>query len=267
MIRKHKRALSIIMSLLILMQSFAVFPGNATAKRKIVVCIGDSITQANVSVNYVKILKKIMGSGYKFYNQGVNGDLAWNVVQRINKIVALDPDYITILIGTNDVMATFSQKKSERYMHYKKIPHAASRDWYIENLKLIINILKSKTHAKIALLSLPLITEDKDHVMYKRSIEYSGIIKNLADENGLAYLPLNEMQQKFYDGNESSPKAVFSDSDKFSMGVIARHYLLCRRWDALSGKFGFQLTTDNVHQNSKGARMISGLIEEFIKNN
>jgi acyl-CoA thioesterase I len=267
MIRKYKRPISIIMVILTLLQSYTVFPANNKTKRKIVVCLGDSITKADVSVNYIKTLRKNTGSKFRFYNRGVNGDLAWNVLQRLDEIIALKPDFITILIGTNDVLATFSPAKSKRYIKHKKLPEAASREWYTENLKTIIAVLKSKTHAKIALLSLPLLTEDKDHVMYKRSIEYSLIIKDLAAENGLTYLALNEQQQKFYEGNESRPKTVFSESDSFSIGVVVRHFLLCRRWDALSRKYGLQLTTDHIHQNHSGAEMISGLIEGFLKNN
>lgn len=267
MIRKYKRPISLLLSILILLQSFTVFPGNVRGKKKTVVCIGDSITKANASVSYIKMLRKWSGNTYRFYNRGVNGDLAWNVVQRLDEIIAMKPDYITLLIGTNDVLATFSPAKSKRYVKYKKLPREASRDWYIENLKMIISVLKSKTRAKIALISLPLITEDKNHVLFMRSTEYSAIIKDLAAENGLTYLPLNEQQQKFYEGNESKPKAVFGESDSFSMGIIARHYLLCRKWDALSRKNGFQLTTDHVHQNHTGAAMISGLIEGFLSNN
>lgn len=267
MIRKYKRPISVILSVLILFQSFQVFPGNKKDNRKKVVCIGDSITRANVSVSYIKMLMKERGDRYRFYNCGVNGDLAWNVVQRLEKIIAIKPDYITIMIGTNDVLATYSPKKSKEYVKYKNLPGEASRDWYVENLKTIIRVLREKTGAKIALLSLPLITEDKDNVMYKRSVEYSGIIKNMAEENNLVYLPLNEQQQKFHEENPGRPKAVFSDSRNFSMGVIARHYLLCRKWDALSKKYGFQLTTDHVHLNSRGAAMICNLIEGFLDGN
>lgn len=267
MIRKFKRPVSLFLSVLIFFQPFQVFPGNKKDLRKKVVCIGDSITQANVSVNYVKMLMRDRGEKFRFYNCGVNGDLAWNVVQRLKKIIEIKPDYITIMIGTNDVLATYSPKKYQRYVKYKHLSHEATKDWYIENLKTIIHVLKEKSGAKIAILSLPLITEDSSHVMYKRSVEYSGIIKNIASENNLIYLPLNEQQQKYLEENTSHPKSVFSDSDKFSMGVIARHYLLCRRWDALSRKYGFQLTTDHVHQNSKGAAMICKLIGEFLDEN
>jgi len=263
---KCKRAISLLLSILILLQSFTVFPGNTGGKRKIVVCIGDSITKANAGASYIKMLKKWADGKFRFYNRGVNGDLVWNVAQRLNEIIALKPDYITILIGTNDVLATYSPEKSKRYVRYKKLPREASKDWYIENLKMVITVLKSKTHAKIALISLPLITEQKDHVMYNRSIEYSAMIKELSAENGLTYLPLNEQQQQFYEGNASNSKTVFDGSNSFSIGIIARHYLLFRKWDALSHKYGLQLTIDNIHQNHKGAAMISRLIEGFLNN-
>lgn len=265
--RKFKLPISIFLCFLILFQSIVAYPKGKNSDKKIVVCIGDSITRANVSYSYIKLLEKSLGSKFKFYNKGVNGDLAWNVVQRINEIIALNPDYITIMIGSNDVLSTFSEKKTKTYIKYKKLPQAANKDWYIENLKLIITILKAKTKAKIALISIPLITEDKEHIMFKRSIECSENIKNTASEFGLTYLALNEKQQKFYEGNETKTRVVFSDKNSFSVNIVLKHYLLCRKWDKLSKKYGLQLTTDLVHLNSKGAKMISDLIESFLKEN
>ena len=50
---------------------------------RLVACLGDSITQGQVSANYVKLLERRWESnGVRFVNAGVNGDLAHNVAQR-----------------------------------------------------------------------------------------------------------------------------------------------------------------------------------------
>ena len=78
---------------------------------KTVVCIGNSITHGRVSYNYVNILSDdLSGHGYHFINAGINGNLAYNVVKRLGKIIECNPDYVTLLIGTNDANASLSEK-------------------------------------------------------------------------------------------------------------------------------------------------------------
>lgn len=77
-----------------------------------VVCVGDSLTAAQVSVDYIKMLAAAeLGRSMKFTNAGVNGDLAFNVLQRLDSVIDLQPDAITVLIGTNDANASLSEKK------------------------------------------------------------------------------------------------------------------------------------------------------------
>jgi lysophospholipase L1-like esterase len=73
----------------------------------LVVCVGASIVRGNVSFNFVDLLKgRLEGKGFRFINAGVNGDLAYNVLKRLDSVINLQPDFVTILVGTNDVIAT-----------------------------------------------------------------------------------------------------------------------------------------------------------------
>ena len=78
---------------------------------KTVVCFGASLTAGRVSFDYVELLNARPSlSGYRFVNHGVDGDLAWNGLQRLDKVIAGQPDAVSILIGTNDVNATMSER-------------------------------------------------------------------------------------------------------------------------------------------------------------
>ena len=72
----------------------------------LVVCLGDSNTQGQFSANYVKRLQD-RWPGTRFINAGVNGQLAYNITQRLDEVVAQQPDVVTLLVGTNDVNAQF----------------------------------------------------------------------------------------------------------------------------------------------------------------
>ncbi|MGY4857374.1 SGNH/GDSL hydrolase family protein [Cryobacterium sp. AP23] len=75
----------------------------------VVVCAGDSITHGFMSASCLSLLQDRLGAdGYEFVNAGINSDLAWNLLQRLDAIIACQLEVVTILIGTNDVAAHIS---------------------------------------------------------------------------------------------------------------------------------------------------------------
>ena len=82
--------------------------------KPVVVCCGDSITHGHIGYDWVSSLRRRDGS--KIYiNAGINADLTWNLNQRINDIIKHNPDYITILIGTNDAIGSQPVKLIQDY--------------------------------------------------------------------------------------------------------------------------------------------------------
>ena len=60
--------------------------GRQTTTRTLVVCAGDSITHGVVSANYVEMLeRRFAADGYEFVNAGINGQLAYNLLQRLDE--------------------------------------------------------------------------------------------------------------------------------------------------------------------------------------
>jgi len=118
--------------------------------QKTVVCVGNSITHGQVSYNYVNILsERLSVDGYQFVNAGINGNLAYNVVNRLDKIIGCDPDYVTVLIGTNDANASLSEKNSARYMKDMALPEKPNAEFFRKNVKELISQLKSEQMQKL----------------------------------------------------------------------------------------------------------------------
>jgi lysophospholipase L1-like esterase len=233
---------------------------------KVVVCIGDSITHGRVSHNYVDELEnRYRDRGISFVNAGINSQLSYNVLQRIDQVIKCTPDFITILIGTNDVSATLNEKNAARYVKKQNLPRVPHRHWYEQNLNAIINILQEKTTAKIGLLSLPPITEDRTHNGYQRAAEYSGVIKQLAEKRNLVYLPLNELMDEILQKREGQMKSsyVAGESGVMYKAIFSR-YILGQGWDEISESNGFVFLTDNRHLNRRGALMATQLIDDFL---
>ena len=111
---------------------------------KTVACLGASLTAGSVSADYVEMLAARPAlAGYRFLNHGVNGDVAWRGLQRLDKVIADQPDAVTILIGTNDVNATLSERNLRHYLEFYKIPTTPTREWYEENLRAIVGRLQA----------------------------------------------------------------------------------------------------------------------------
>ena len=88
-----------------------------SSENQVLVCIGDSITHGRVSDNYVEILsERLSDRGIDIVNAGINGEFAYNVLMRIDEVIMCDPDYITILIGTNDAYGSLSEENGMRMM-------------------------------------------------------------------------------------------------------------------------------------------------------
>ncbi len=83
--------------------------GRRPLTTQLVVCAGDSLTRGRSSANWVEILpRRFAPGGYEFANAGIDGDLAWNVLARIGDVVRCEPDIVTLLVGSNDVIAPSS---------------------------------------------------------------------------------------------------------------------------------------------------------------
>ncbi|WDP83782.1 MAG: SGNH/GDSL hydrolase family protein [Desulfobacter sp.] len=242
------------------------FLASGKKAEKVVVCIGDSITHGRVSHNYVDELQaRFQGQDVFFVNAGINSELAYNVLQRIDEVVKCSPDFITILIGTNDVSATLNEKNAARYVREQNLPRIPDPKWYEKNLIAIIDILRTKTRAQIGLLSLPPITEDRRHPGFARTREYSKIIKDLAAQHNLVYLPLNEKMNAVLQTRDPQMKSSYVAGEyKLMYKAIFSHYILGRTWDEIAENNDFVFLTDNLHLNGRGALTVAGLIEGFL---
>lgn len=230
-----------------------------------VACLGDSHTRAQVGVDYIKMLKeRTAESPYVFTNAGVNGDLAHNLLLRLDSVIEQQPDAITVLIGTNDANASLSEKNTRMMTRMKKLPVRPTIEWYRESLGAIAARLSEETDARVALLSLPVLGQEPDSEPVRRAGEYSEVVKETAAAYGVSYLPLYESQLQHLRSSGHTPGISFRDGRTLSSRAAMQHFVLGRSFDGISRRRGLELTTDFIHQNSRGAAMIAAVIEEFL---
>ncbi|HEY3684477.1 MAG TPA: SGNH/GDSL hydrolase family protein [Streptosporangiaceae bacterium] len=231
------------------------------------VCLGDSIIRAQVSADCVKMLRDraaSVGGSHTFINAGVNGDLAYNALQRLDEVIAARPDVVTVLLGTNDANASLSETNVQMMTKMKKLEVRPTIEWYEENLRAIAERLAKETDARVALLSLPVLGQDPGTLPVLRAAAYSEVVKRTAAEFGATYLPLYETQLAHLESVGAKAGIPFQDGKKLSSRAAMQHFMLFRSFDAISRRRGLELTTDFIHQNTTGAAMIAGLIGDFV---
>ncbi|MFW9980993.1 MAG: SGNH/GDSL hydrolase family protein, partial [Candidatus Thorarchaeota archaeon] len=213
--------------------------------KKVVILAGDSITHGRVGENYVNMLsRRFDQEQYEFVNAGINSQLAWNLLQRIDDIIDCEPDFITILIGTNDANAATFKSEAEKYVKRMKLPQTPNQSWFRENLFEIVSSLKQKTSAHIALVSIPSLGEDPDNFAHKLSTEYSKTIEEVAKMGGVTYLPFHE---KMLEVQKETPGNATYPIEKYLTKMIVaccKHYLLGKDWNSIGESYGFHLHID-----------------------
>jgi lysophospholipase L1-like esterase len=236
---------------------------------KTVACFGASLTSGTVSFNYLDLLSaRPELKDFQFINHGVNGDLAWNGLQRLDKVVQDDPDFVTIMIGTNDVNATLSQRNWLRYKSFNHLPTHPTIEWYEQNMREIVTRLKKATAAKLALLSLSPIGEDLNHEAAKKVEQYNKVLRRLAHDEEIDYLPLHEEMIAYlfaHEGDRASlpPMLAYRDGLHNTANALGLHSTGLT-WDEVSERNGLLLLTDTLHLNSKGANIVADLIEGWL---
>lgn len=238
--------------------------GRQPATHTVVVCAGDSLTHGLISANYVELLQQQFGSdGYEFVNAGINSQLAYNLLQRIDEIIACQPDIVTILIGTNDVNATLNHATTERYRRQQQLPETPTLAWYQHNLAAMIDRLQASTTAQIAVLSLPMLGENLTSEMNGRVRAYNAVVQTVAAQKQITYLPLHEALTAVLPPNHTAPP--YEGKLGVPLSAALKRYVLRKKWHEISAEHGLRLLTDHIHLNKQGAQIIASLISGLLE--
>jgi len=229
-----------------------------------IICTGDSLTRGQVSADYVALLQHRLRDAV-VVNSGVNYELSSGLLARLDGVVAQDPDVVTVLIGTNDLRFVLSDKDANSLRRRWKLTEEPTAAGYRENLSAIVTRLRRQTRARVALLSPPVIGEDPESTPVRKAGEYSQIVREVAAEHHVTYLPLHEQMVALLRASGRSPGTAFRPGILLAATAATQHFVLRRSLDAISRSRGLQLTTDTIHLNDQGARMIAELVEGFVR--
>ena len=162
---------------------------NVKSEKKIIACIGDSLTHGNIGQNWVDYLRQEFPNDI-FLNEGINGNTAWQVIQRLDPTLQCQPDLIILLIGTNDALGSFDINSGLRYKKNNELPEVPTLEKYKEHLNELIEKIGIKS--KIAICTLPPIGENVNSEVNKHVNLFNDHIKLIANQKKLSLLPVSD---------------------------------------------------------------------------
>lgn len=228
-------------------------------------CLGDSNTQGNMSYDWVSQLRKETPT-MVIFNGGVNADLSFTLLKRLEDNLRCKPDLVTLLIGTNDANARLKPENEKRYRESGKISADEKPDFesFKKNYLSIIDKIQSDTSARIALISLPLITEDLNHEGNKITEEYSRFIEETAKARNLDFLDFRTQQKKLLH-KFSKPRWAYEKYRLMMDFATFLRNILGLGWDQISKAAGTETTPDFIHLNDSSGRQMANLVSEWSR--
>lgn len=215
----------------------------------VVVCAGDSLTHATMSSDYVARLRaRFAERRYEFVNAGINGHTALDLLQRLDAIIACQPDAVSILIGTNDARGGLPEPAESSYR---------------ANLDLMLTRLARETKARVALLSVPPLGEDLASPDNRGVDRCNAIVRELAAAHRAAYLPLHETLRPLLE-RSARPPAKLQFGIGVALSIAFRRYVLQRSWDEISTENGLVILTDQIHLSDRAAEVIADQLSAWL---
>lgn len=232
----------------------------------VVACVGASTVQGQISFNFVDYLsEELKSQNYYFVNAGVNGDLAYNVLQRMPEVLRCNPKFLVIQVAGNDVMASLDPKASKRYVRMKHLPKIPSIQWYEENVRKIIESAKQSGVEGIAIISALLLGENIDSRANMAVKNHNKVLSSIAIDTGVDFLNVFDKQIDYLIKNQKEPGPEYTGQMMPMIKSLFFHGLFGFSLDTISKRNGFLLTTDYIHQNSTSGKIVAGEIERFLQ--
>ncbi len=237
--------------------------GRSADTRRVVVCTGDSITLGVASANWLRLLDvELRPRGDVIVNAGWSGYLSCSLLRELDAVIASRPDVLTVMIGTNDVMATISDGWRNSYKRQEP-PETPTIETYRAWLEEIVRRLRAETSARLALIDIPPISEDLTSVFNQRVDAFNQVLREVAAGHGVDVLPLNARLAELI--TESSSAEPFDGTLKEIRSAMFQRMALRRRWDKISARAGRVVLTDNIHLNDTAAREVATLVLSFVE--
>ncbi len=170
-----------------------VFAGDSVTDMGSAQPVGEGLFD-NVGRSYVRVIENMLAVYYpevkvRVTNSGISGNTSCDLLARFDRdVVNLNPDWVSICIGINDVWRQFDSPAQ---------PDAAvPLNEYRENLTKMIE--KVQTSAKGVFILSPYYMEpNRDDMMRRRMDEYGAVCRELSEKYGCIFVDFQKMYEDY----------------------------------------------------------------------
>jgi isoamyl acetate esterase len=224
---------------------------DSVPRAKKIVFLGDSLTEGVDGASYLRALGELLaGDGrlppIDLINAGQGGDTVRNLARRVSRdVVPHAPDSVVVFVGVNDCRTwyvrrsppTLATGRSGYYFARRKgIWRAMTPQRFERGLRALVDDLRARTEADIALCTPATASESRDPRAERMLDQYANAVRRLARERNCALIDVRA--------------AMLEAIDQSS----------------LSATSGLRLTIDGVHLSVLGAQRVADVFHEWLLN-
>lgn len=206
---------------------------------------------------------------------GQNGITSYTVrEERVDVAMRCHPDYVLIMIGTNDVRAIYKDRWSKKIQRTWKLPQVPSLENYEYNLKQILTDIQDMSPlTTIGVCTLPPMGEDLKSEANELVRKANVIIEKTVNsfDQKCTVVPIYEKFESILEKKPNKKSALSVDYFFPVCFVMSAFFHLLPgfvTWKTLSKPFGHLLLSDALHLNERGAETVNEVIVDWLfKNN
>jgi lysophospholipase L1-like esterase len=214
-----------------------------------IVFLGDSLTEGVDGASYLRVLKGQIASdsqlrGARLINAGCGGDTVLNVARRVAQDVAPHtPDWVVIFVGVNDCRTWYVRRSFPTlanlmsgyyFLRRKGIWRAVTPQRYARGLRALVDDLRTRTQARIALCTPATASESLNPRAERMLDSYAARVRMVARERECALI---DVRQAFLAAEARLDEAPIT---------------------------GYRLTCDGVHLSDAGADTVAGAFRDWL---
>lgn len=177
-----------------------VFAGDSVTDMGSEQPVGEGLFE-NVGHSYVRVVENMLAVYYpelsiRVTNSGISGNTSRDLLARFDRdVVNLNPDWVSICIGINDVWRQFD---TPAIVSGQVMP-----DEYEKNVEEMILRVKDKVKG-VFILSPYIMEPNSEDKMRHRMNEYVEICRKLAEKHGCVFVDFQKMYEKYCSIKHSS---------------------------------------------------------------
>jgi acyl-CoA thioesterase I len=233
-------------------------------KKRTVAFVGASIIHGRVSANLPERVRTRLaadGIDIDVVNAGLNGDLAWNALQRADTVLACAPDDVIVLVGSNDVMGSLTARDARRYRVGKKLPQLPDLEFFRSSMDALLAKLIG-SGARVAVCTLPMLGEDLGAPQNERVRLYNEVIRERAATHGATLLDVfGALAAELTRRGGHRRDALLGGKMLLPMLLRGATGMSFSRIGSL---FGFVLLADGVHLSEPAADLVATHMADFL---